>query len=216
MDPLDYKESITKIYLVRHGETLANKKGLIFGQLDLDLNSTGVKQATKAAHELFIKAGVRAGLKPAPTRCIDYILTSPLKRAKHTASIIAKKLRVKDIIIEKNLIEKSEGSWDGKSYWEIREKDPKNYSKWVQNPFKSKAPKGESIYDLNKRVKQFHQTILKKYLGKNIIIVSHSGPIRLFILNLLGANINKFWNLQIGCGGVVEISLSRKHSVIKI
>ena len=206
IDKLDYKECITRVYLVRHGETIANKKGLIFGQLDLDLTKDGINQARKAALKLsLVKEGE-----------INYILSSPLKRAKYTASIIAKKLKIKNIIVDKNLIEKSEGTWDGKSYWEVREKDSKNYHKWIKNPFKNKAPKGESIYDLNKRVKKFHQTVLKKYAGKNVIIVSHSGPIRLFLLNLLKANINKFWHLQVDCGGVVEVSLSKKHSVIKL
>ena len=38
---------------------------------------------------------------------------------------------------------------------------------------------------MDKRVKRFYKIILKKYLGKNIIVVSHSGPIRLFLLQTL-------------------------------
>ena len=209
-DVLDYKEKITKIYFVRHGQTRANQLHLLFGHLDWDLTKEGVKQAKLAANKLVSKGK------------IDYIISSPLKRTKHTAKIIAKRFvraglaPTPKIIIDKNLIEKSEGIWEGKSFWDVRKKDLKHYLKWIKDPFNNKPPKGESVKDLNKRVKSFHKTILQKHLGENIIVVSHSGPIRLFILNLLGVNIEKFWYLKTECGSVIELSVSKKHALIKI
>ena len=141
-DPLDYKEPITRIYFVRHGETKANVHRLLFGHMNLDLTKNGIKQAKQAAKHL-----ARAGLKLAPT--FDYIISSPLKRTKHTAKIIRKEFvgaglaPALKIIIDKNLIEKSEGIWEGKTLWQIREKDPKSYYKWLKNPFKNRPPKGE-------------------------------------------------------------------------
>ena len=210
-DILDYNERITKIYFVRHGQTKANKYHLLFGQLDWDLTKEGVKQAKKAAMRL---AKIRAGFKPALAERIDCIISSPLKRANHTAKIIAKKLRIKKIVLNKNLMEKSEGTWEGKNFWQVREKDPKNYYHWLKNPFRNRPPKGESVIDLNKRVKRFYKNIVGKYNGKNIIVVTHSGPIRLFLLNLLKAKIDKFWYLKTECGSITEVHLSRKHSMI--
>ena len=212
MDILDYKERITKIYFVRHGQTKANVHRLLFGHLDWDLTVKGKKQAKKAAAEL---SKIRR-----KNNNINFIISSPLKRAKHTAKIIANTFvraglaPAPKIIIDKNLIEKSEGTWEGKSFWEVRKEDPKNYKRWLKNPFSQRPPKGESVLDLNKRVKKFYKTVLKKYLSKNIIVVSHSGPIRLFILNLLKANINKFWYLKVECGSITEVHLSKKHSMI--
>ena len=208
MDILDYKEPITKIYFIRHGETKANVKRLLFGRLDLDLTKSGVRQARTAARNL---SSVGAGLAPAQ---FDYIISSPLKRAKHTAKIIRRKLKIKKLIVDKNLIEKSEGLWEGKTFWEVRDKDSKNYKKWLRNPFRQRPPKGESTEDLNKRVKKFYKTILKKYLGKNIIVVTHSGPIRLFILNALSTNIDRFWHLDVDCGSISEVHLSKKHAMV--
>ena len=205
MDILDYKEPITKIYLVRHGETKANKLRLLFGHLDWDLNKNGIRQAKKAAEKL---------LKITKRKRIDFLISSPLKRAKHTAKIIAKKLHIKKIIIDKTQIEKSEGTWEGKSFWEVRKKDSKNYYRWLKNPIKNRPPKGESIEDLNKRVKKFYKTVSEKYKGKNIIVVTHSGPIRLFILNILGVNINKFWRIQTQCGSISEVHISKKHLMV--
>lgn len=203
MDPLDYKEKITKIFFVRHGQTKANKEGLIFGQWDLSLNKEGVKQAKQTAQKL----------TSPPT--FDYIISSPLKRAKQTAKIISKKLKLKKIIIDKNLIEKSEGNWQKKNYWEIRKLDPLNYKRWLIDPIRKKPPGGESILELNKRVKKFQRKILNKYNGKNIIVVTHSGPIKVFILNLLKADISRFWHLKVDCGSITEVYLSKKHATIR-
>ncbi|MBI3590758.1 MAG: histidine phosphatase family protein [Candidatus Melainabacteria bacterium] len=205
MDTLDYKEPITKIYFVRHGQTKANKLQLLFGHLDWDLTKEGIKQANNSAIRL---------AKITRKERIDYIISSPLKRAEHTAKIIAKKLNIKKILRDKNLMEKSEGLWEGKSFWEVRKKDLKNYYKWLKNPFKIKPPKGESVMGLNKRVEKFYKTVSKKYTGKNIIVVTHSGPIRLFILNLLKATIDKFWYLKVECGSITEIHLSKRHSMV--
>ena len=82
MDTLDYKEPITKIYFVRHGETKANKERILFGQLDLGLNKNGVKQAKQVAN---ILSKIKA----------DYIISSPLKLAIDTAKIITKKVKIK-------------------------------------------------------------------------------------------------------------------------
>ena len=212
-DVLDYKEKITNIYFVRHGQTKANKLQLLFGHLDWDLTKEGIRQAKKAAKHL-----VEVGLKP--TSSFHYIISSPLKRTRHTAKIIAKSLvragftPAPRLIIDKNLIEKSEGVWEGKSFWDVRQEDPKNYLQWIKDPFNNKPPKGESVKDLNKRVKDFHKTVLKKYSGKSIIVVSHSGPIRLFLLNLLGVDIRKFWYLKVECGSISRVNVSKKHSVI--
>ena len=204
-DVLDYKEKVTKIYFVRHGETKANKLRLLFGQTNWDLTQKGRKQAARAAGMLS---------EIVKKENINLIISSPLKRAKSTAKIVAKKTKIKKIILDKDLTEKSEGNWEVKTFWQVRKQDPKNYYKWIKEPFKNRPPNGESIADLNKRVKRFYRTILNKYLGKNIIVVCHSGPIRLFILNLLGADIHKFWYLKEECGSITEIHVSKKHSMI--
>lgn len=204
-DVLDYKEKITRIFFIRHGETKANKHKLLFGHLNWDLNKDGIKQIKVTAHKVF---------KLLNNQKADLIISSPLIRAKHSAKIIARILNVKKIIVDKNLIEKSEGSWEGKTYWDIRKSDPYSYYNWIKNPFKNRPSNGESVLDLNKRVKNFRKTIFKKYPGKNIIVVTHSGPIRLFLLNLLGLDIEKFWYLKVDCASISEVHLSKKHAMI--
>lgn len=67
-----------EICLVRHGETDWNKVGKIQGHTDIELNENGIRQAYACAEYL----------NNAP---FELIITSPLKRAKQTAEIIAEK-----------------------------------------------------------------------------------------------------------------------------
>ncbi len=200
LDLLDYQEPVTKIYFVRHGETLANKKRLIFGHLDWDLTNKGIKDSYKTSKVLYKEI-----------KKVDFIISSPLKRTMHTAEIIAKQFKTKKILTENNLIEKGEGIWEGKNYWEVRENDYKNYLKWLKDPLGYRPYKGESIKDMNKRIIKFQKSILNNYSGKTLIVVSHAGPIRLFLLNLLKSDLNNFWSIQIKCGSITEINISKKQ-----
>ena len=66
-----------KVYLMRHGETDYNKKGLIQGTLDIPLNEFGLELAEKTK-EGFQNEGLT----------FDYCYCSPLIRARQTAEII--------------------------------------------------------------------------------------------------------------------------------
>ncbi|RMF95747.1 MAG: histidine phosphatase family protein, partial [Candidatus Schekmanbacteria bacterium] len=74
-----------RIILIRHGESLLNEKKCVQGQLDSHLTERGKKQALTLLSQL----------KDINT---NFIISSPLKRAKETAEIIADNLNVKVII----------------------------------------------------------------------------------------------------------------------
>ncbi len=78
------------IYIVRHGQTDWNVKGIYQGRIDIPLNETGREQARKTKKEL-------EGIK------FDKVFSSPLKRALETAQIICNN----EIITDKRIIERS-------------------------------------------------------------------------------------------------------------
>ena len=95
-----------KVKFVRHGETnLNNPVRRMQGISDYDLNTNGIKQAetirNKLAEENF-----------------DIIITSPLKRAKHTAEII-NEFKNLDLILDDRIMERNYGQLEG----ELFEKD---------------------------------------------------------------------------------------------
>ena len=95
------KNHYCQIYLIRHGETDWNAKGLLQGQSDIPLNKEGEKQTIEAAKKHFKKIKFAA------------IFSSDLVRAKRTAEIIAleKKMAVETSVL---LRERDFGPFEGK------------------------------------------------------------------------------------------------------
>jgi len=87
-------------YFLRHGETEVNRMGLVAGKNDLELNETGWRQARAVAQSL-------------KNHRIDAIYSSPLKRARDTASCIAAALGM-EIVIVPDLAERNWGELEGK------------------------------------------------------------------------------------------------------
>ena len=65
------------LYIVRHGETGHNKRGILQGHFDSNLNRLGIKQAKLLAKRLEVVI-------------FDYIYSSDSTRAKRTTEEIAK------------------------------------------------------------------------------------------------------------------------------
>ena len=87
-------------YCLRHGETELNRRGLVAGQTDVELNETGWQQA-RAAAELLRGRGIGA------------IYSSPLKRALDTAGCVAGVLRLA-IVVVPGIAERNWGEVEGK------------------------------------------------------------------------------------------------------
>jgi broad specificity phosphatase PhoE len=94
-----------KIYLFRHGETDFNKEGRIQCHTDIELNQTGLRQAVENADKL-------------KNKDIEHIYSSPLKRAKKTADVLAKEINV-GVEEHKGLMEMYGGELEGKFKTEI-------------------------------------------------------------------------------------------------
>jgi len=90
----------TPFYFLRHGETDWNKLRLMQGQTETALNTTGIFQA-EAASQFLAK------------RKIATICTSPLRRARHTADIIAKQHPGANVVEIDDLKESNFGSYEG-------------------------------------------------------------------------------------------------------
>ena len=150
-------------FLLRHGQTSFNAKGLIAGAVEETtedpphLNEVGEKQAKDAAEEL-------------ATESIDVIYSSPFKRTTQTASIVSKRIGV-DVKADDRLREVDVGAFAGKTieYWE---KYFEGKDALTEGP-----PGGESLNDVLARVKEFLDDIDNKYRNKNILIVGHGDPL---------------------------------------
>lgn len=165
---------------VRHGQTYWNKNGIMHGQYDIPLNYTGIKQAKKISEELSYEH-------------FDICFCSPLKRAKTTAFSILQHHKNVKIIYDDRLKELSKGLLEGKHL---------NSEKLLKNEDYNFIKKFsiESKKDFYLRVKSFVDEIENKYKNKKILIVAHSGTIKMlfFSFNLPKVPLHvAYYNLHI-------------------
>ena len=151
-----------KICLVRHGETDWNKIGKLQGHTDIELNKNGILQANACADYL-------------SNTPFDLIITSPLKRAKQTAEIIAEK-KCLPLIEMQQFIERNYGDAEGMTE-EVRLK------KFPDLQYTNQ----ESKEDLRTRVMSGLNQIQKEHKEYNIILVAHGAVIN-SILAILSNN----------------------------
>lgn len=150
-----------KYTLIRHGQTYWNKNKIMHGQYDIPLNETGHKQAKKISQEL-------------KHEHFDICYCSPLKRAKSTAAYILLNHRNTKITYDDRLMELSKGLLEGKhvkSEEYLKNEDYKFLRKYQI----------ESKKDFFNRVKSFIDDLESQHSGKHILIVAHSGTIKMLL-----------------------------------
>ncbi|MBI3088749.1 MAG: class I tRNA ligase family protein, partial [Candidatus Colwellbacteria bacterium] len=151
-------------FIVRHGETDWNKERRWMGHQNTPLNKLGKEQARTTSEQLKDKD-------------IDLIISSDLRRCRETAEIIAKQLGVK-VIFDNNLRERHGGEWEGLLHDEVKEKLLIAPDWSSENDFEFRPPGGESWKDLETRVVEAFRRHKVNHAYKNIVIVTHGGPIR--------------------------------------
>jgi broad specificity phosphatase PhoE len=156
------------LYLVRHGETDWNKKKLIQGVTDVPLNKKGERQAEELAQKL-------TGVK------FDAVFSSDLVRAKRTAEIISleKKLAVKTT---KALRERFFGQFEGLSYTRYNKKIVSLLKEYRLRAKKIRELEGDE--EMMARLIPFLREVAVGYFGKSVLMLSHGGIMRAFLIHL--------------------------------
>lgn len=142
-------------YMIRHGETEANRDKIMAGSLDSPLTETGILQAEEA-REIILKLEVKPSV----------IVHSDLTRARDTATIINKGLNIPQIE-EPDIAELHAGDWEGIPYSECEE---------LLNGWPT-PPNGESFDEFCTRLQRGKTTHLDKHEGP-VLMVSHGGVFR--------------------------------------
>ncbi len=168
------KQAPTRALWVRHGETDWNVQRRIQGWRGVGLNKLGMRQARETASRL-----ARNDVKPKVVVCSD------LLRARQTAEIIALKLKLKLVILPE-LRERAFGDWEGLTIDEVLARYKLN-SKARRDPFLSFNPTGgESMLVFAKRMDRALNMIEQRWFAKDLIVVSHGGPMRIAACRVLG------------------------------
>ena len=158
---------MTRIILIRHGQSVANLEGIFVGHKDAPLSELGKKQAEISAKYVTENYNV------------DKVYASDLKRAYNTGKAVAD-LIGKEVIKNENLREIYAGKWEGEKFDELVVKFPKSYGLWLENIGDSHPDDGESVSELQKRIVCQVEQIAKENEGKTVVIATHATPIRVF------------------------------------
>jgi alpha-ribazole phosphatase len=181
---------IGSLWLLRHGEPVAETRGCCYGALDVELSPEGVRQA-----EL-----VNAALRTQP---LAVIYSSPRRRCLQGARILAIErscpVETIDAIEELNF-----GEFEGRSYEEIAAEYPDLFQQWMAQPTKFHFPGGESLEQMWKRVTNAARILRERHTGESIAIVTHGGVIRILLAEALGLPPGNIFRIG-QCYGAINI-----------
>lgn len=162
-------ESVVTLVLWRHGQTAYNVEHRFQGQSDVPLDEVGRLQAAQAAPYL-------AAMKPAA------IYSSDLSRATATAAALAR-LTGLPVQLDKDLRERSGGSWEGLTEREIAERFPEERKTWS-------PPDGEPVSAVTERASAALVRIADTAGGGSLaVVVAHGAALSLAVANLLGVPV---------------------------
>ncbi len=162
----------TRIYLVRHGETVLSAEDAFAGETDVALSDEGRAQARALAKRL-------AG-EP-----IVAFYASPMSRTMETARILAEPHAL-EVQPRDGLREISHGHWEGRKRAEVEKLFPEEYARWEADPFSTAVSGGESGLAVTARALPELLRIVEAHRDRRAILVSHKATIRLLVGILLG------------------------------
>ncbi len=156
---------MTHLYLIRHGESVANVKPIVAGMKgDAGLTERGIEQAKRLRDRLATSGEIKA----------DVLISSTLPRARQTTEIIQPALGI-PIIFDDEVQELKVGEADGMTNQEAWAKF--GVPDFDRYPLRPLAPGGESWGDFTLRVSRALTRITTEYEGKTIVVVCHGGVI---------------------------------------
>ena len=173
---------MVKLLLVRHAQTQLHQDGRFWGSTDITLSDIGELQAEKLRDRLADEK-------------INAVYTSTLSRARSTTDIITSRRKNKITICEE-LNECDFGYIEGLTFDEIQRRHPE-LAEELQNRKTVSFPGGESLEDLDKRVRGFLDCLSKHKDKETVLIVSHGGPLPLLICHLLGIGAEHWLQLRV-------------------
>jgi uncharacterized phosphatase len=146
----------TTIALIRHGETDWNAQMRIQGRTDIPLNDAGVLQAQLVSELLREQEWHR-------------VCASPLSRAARTAEIIAAELKLANLELREDLVERFFGAAEGLSAGPQLDAVRLADGEFLH---------AETEYEVGLRGIRALEDIHERYTGSNLILVSHGSYIR--------------------------------------
>lgn len=194
---------MTRIYLVRHGESEWNAAGDLYcGRTDIGLSSLGKKQAADAGE--FLREVT-----------FDAAYASPLIRARDTAEIILGD-RGLPVETDERIFEGDFGEWEGRAKKDFIAEDPDSWNNWMANPWETRAGRsGETAKEMYERAAAFFKEMASKHPDDTLLVVAHNNTIRFFLAGVLGMPFSNYRRIFQDNTGINVLDVSEDDIVLK-
>ena len=164
----------THLYLVRHGETDFNRRGIVQGRgVDVPLNNLGRLQAVALAER-------------ASSFALDAVYASTLLRARQTAQAVVKRQPALPLSFLRDLEEMSWGDYEGREVTPaLRTEFDTLREAWRGGNYSFSIGNGESALDVQKRSLRALEYICDRHAGQRVMVVAHGRFLRILLASIL-------------------------------
>ncbi len=189
-----------RLLLSRHGQTVWNTERRTQGRTDIELDEIGRMQAQCLARRLADEK-------------IDCIYSSPLCRAMETARAVAATTGA-PIIADERIIERDFGAFEGKSLEELMVSFKKELKIWEQSPYEHMVEGAEPMPVLRERCASFLEDLFAKNEKDNVLVISHSVPLRMMLALLIDLPPNRIHSFYLENCAYTRVFCDKQRSVI--
>ncbi len=208
---------MSKLILIRHGESVWNKKNVFTGWVDVPLSPNGIVEATKAGEEL-ANIEFDAVYTSVQIRAIETAMIALAhNKSPKTPTVIHTEGKMKDwtaifseemkestipVIRDWHLNERYYGELQGKNKAETaKQYGDEQVHQWRRS-YDVPPPNGECLKDTAARTIPFFQEEIQPLLeqGKNVLISAHGNSLRSIVMNIDGLSSEEVLSLEIPTG----------------
>jgi phosphoserine phosphatase len=231
------------LVLLRHGESEWIRENRFQGQAETPLSAVGRRQAALAAERLARPHASPA--LPVPLGRPAEVVHSPLARTRETAEAVRAAIASEPeraaipVRPDPGIMEIGQGEWEGVTHDEIMRRWPAEIAAWRRRPHEAWAPGGESIAQVQARVRPGLAGILER-LGRDYprgsldrpqvggyqgvgpgpgqpwsIVVGHDGVFKILLLTLFDLPLDRFWMFTFALCGITVVEFRGGRAVLR-
>ncbi len=220
------------LVLLRHGETEYLREHRFQGQAETPLSARGRLQAALGGER--IAHPTRAPALPVPAGPPRFVAHSPLRRTAETAAAVSAALGAAGahdvpVLAIPGLVEIHQGAWEGLTQEEVADRFAAELAGWRRRPWEAHAPGGESLGDVDRRVREGVAPLLARLAAEGepasldrphvigyatdgsavrwAVLVGHDGCFKVLLLALLALPIEAFWRFPFALAAITVVEI---------
>ncbi|MCE1226086.1 MAG: alpha-ribazole phosphatase [Geobacteraceae bacterium] len=184
--------SMTRLYLIRHGQVKGFEQRRYNGHADVALTDLGVEQYHLLKDRL-------------ADSHISACYSSDLTRCKIGANIICEQFGIEPVH-RSELRELNIGIWESLTWQEIQSRWPNEWQARLNDLVNYRVPEGENLLDVEARAMPVVHEMLERHRGQELLLVGHGGLNRIILLNAIGAPLVNMFNIEqnYGCLNIID------------